>query len=88
MTELSKTTKECLVIESHDTFKNFILGYQKCRTTPLRLKPMKFNDNSSVSSERRSTSSESVQWGEFERFRYFNFRKADRFDIINCNLND
>ena len=65
-----------------------ILGYQKHRTTPLRLKPMKFNENSSVSSERTSTSSESVQWGEFERFRNFNFRKADRLDIIYHNLND
>ena len=87
VTEVSKTTKQRLVIESHHTFKNLILGYQK-RTTPLRLKPIKFNENSSVSSKRRSTSSESVQWGEFERFRNFNFRKVYRFDIIYCNLND
>ena len=85
--EVSKTTKEHLVIESHDTSKNLILGYQKHRTTPLRLSLMKFNKNSSVSSK-RSTSSESVLWGEFERFRNFNFRKADRFDIINRNLKD
>ena len=32
--EISKTSKECLVIESHDTFKKLILGYQKSRTTP------------------------------------------------------
>ena len=73
--EISKTTREHLVIESHDTFKNLILGYQKHRATPLRSKPMKFNENSSVSSKRRSTSSESSEWGEFERFRNFNFRK-------------
>ena len=36
--KISKTTRERLVIESHDTFKNLILGYQKCRT--LRSKPM------------------------------------------------
>ena len=32
--EISKTSKERFVIESHDTFKNIILGYQKRKTTP------------------------------------------------------
>ena len=32
--EISKTSKERFVIESHDTFKNMILGYQKRRTSP------------------------------------------------------
>ena len=48
---------------------------------------MKFSDNPSVSTEKRSLS-ESYQWGEFERFRSFNFKKADRFDIIYHNFND
>ena len=85
--EISKTLKECFVIESHDTFKNIILGYQKCKTTPLRSKPMKFNNNPSVSTEKRSLS-ESDQWGEFEIFRNFNFKKVDRFNIIYLNFND
>ena len=59
--EISKTSKERFVIKSHDTLKNLILGYQKRRTSPLRSKPMKFNDNPSVSTERRFTSSESVE---------------------------
>ena len=48
---------------------------------------MKFSDNPSVSTEKRSLL-ESVQWGEFEKFRNFNFKKADRFNIICYNLND
>ena len=48
---------------------------------------MKFK-NSSVSRERRSTSSQSAEWGEFERFRNFNFTKADRFNIIYHNPNN
>ena len=31
--EISKTSKERFVIESHDTFKNIILGYRKLKTT-------------------------------------------------------
>ena len=85
---MTKISKEHFIIKSHDSFKNLILGYQKHKTSPLRSKPMKFNDNPSVLSERRSTSSELVQWGEFQRFRNFNFRKTDRFNITYHNLND
>ena len=85
--EISKTSEERLVIKSHHTFKTLILGYQKHKTTPLRSNPMKFNENS-VLNKRGCSSSELIQWGEFEKFTTFNFRKTDRLDIIYCNLNN